>query len=67
MTIVPIGNLSLQVPESGSDEAEARPLYTAFYQTWESQQPKAIRTLTRDFDDTLTFYSVLEQAAQRGE
>jgi transposase-like protein len=49
------------------DEAEARHLYTAFCQTWQSQQAKAIRTLARDFEDTLTFYAVQEQAALRGE
>ena len=49
------------------DEAEARHLYTAFCQTWQSQQAKAIRTLARDFEDTLSFYAVQEQAALRGE
>lgn len=49
------------------DEDEARQLYTAFCETWQKQQPKAIQTLSRDFDDTLTFYAVQEQAAQRGE
>jgi transposase-like protein len=49
------------------DEAEARLLYTAFCETWHFQQAKAIRTLARDFEDTLTFYAVQEQAALRGE
>jgi len=49
------------------DESEARQLYTAFCQTWQNKQPKAIRTLERDFKDTLTFYSVQEQAARRRE
>jgi putative transposase len=52
-----------QAPE----ETEARRLYTAFCQTWSSKQTKAIQTLIRDFDDTLTFYAVQEQAALRGE
>lgn len=50
-----------------ADEAEARLLYAAFCETWRLRQPKAIRTLARDFDDTLTFYAVQEQAALRGE
>jgi transposase-like protein len=49
------------------DEAEARHLYQTFCHTWQSQQPKAIQSLARDFDETLTFYSVQEQAARRGE
>jgi len=49
------------------DEAEARQLYQAFCEAWQSQQAKAIRTLTRDFEDTLTFYTVQEQAARRGQ
>jgi putative transposase len=52
-----------QAPE----EAEARQLYRAFCEAWQSQQAKAIRTLARDFEDTLTFYAVQEQAAQRGQ
>jgi transposase-like protein len=50
-----------------TNEDEARRRYTAFRGTWQSQQPKAIQTLDRDFDDTLTFYTVLEQAARRGQ
>lgn len=50
-----------------ADEVEARQLYNAFCATWQSQQPKAIRSLARDFDDTLTFYAVQEQVALRGE
>ena len=49
------------------DEAEARLLYTAFCETWHVKQAKAIRTLARDFEETLTFYAVQEQAALRGE
>lgn len=49
------------------DEAEARLLYAAFCQTWHIQQAKAIQTLARDFEDTLTFYAVQEQAALCGE
>jgi transposase-like protein len=49
------------------DEAEACLLYAAFCETWHIQQAKAIRTLARDFEDTLTFYAVQEQAALCGE
>jgi transposase-like protein len=50
-----------------SDEMEARQRYAAFCQRWQSQQPKAIQTLRRDFDATLAFYTVQEQAAERNE
>lgn len=49
------------------EENEARQRFTAFCETWRPHQPKAIRTLERDFDDTVTFYSVQEQAALRNE
>jgi transposase-like protein len=49
------------------DEVEARQRYAAFCGTWQTRQIKAIQTLRRDFEDTLTFYAVQEQAAQRGE
>ena len=48
------------------DEDEARHRYLAFCETWQPQQAKAVQTLTRDFEDTLTFYAVQEQAARRG-
>jgi len=50
-----------------SSETEARQRYDAFCQQWQSEQPNAIRTLQNDFDATLTFYSVQEQAAERNE
>jgi transposase-like protein len=50
-----------------SDEVEARQLFRTFSQTWQVSQPKAIQALARDFDETLTFFSVQEQAAGRGE
>jgi putative transposase len=50
-----------------TDEDEARQLYRAFRETWQTQQAKAVQTLARDFDDTLTFYAIQEQAARRGE
>lgn len=50
-----------------ADECEARQIYAAFCGTWQTQQAKAVQTLGRDFDDTLTFYAIQEQAARRGE
>lgn len=50
-----------------ADEMEARQRYTAFCQRWLDEQPKAIQTLQRDFDATLTFYAVQVQAAERNE
>lgn len=50
-----------------ADETQARQLQQAFCDTWQTQQPKAIAKLKQDFDDTLTFFSVQEQAALRGE
>jgi transposase-like protein len=47
------------------DETEARQRYRAFCETWQTQQAKAVQTLARDFDDTLAFYTVQEQAALR--
>lgn len=49
------------------DETEARQRYLAFCQQWQSQQPKAIATLSRNLDDTLAFYPVQEQAAACGK
>lgn len=48
-------------------EIEARQRYADFCQQWQAQQPQAIRTLQNDFDATLTFYAVQEQAAARHE
>jgi putative transposase len=49
------------------DENVARFLFTSFCITWRSQQPRVVATLERDFDDTLTFFHVQEQAALRRE
>jgi transposase-like protein len=48
-------------------EKEARRLQRRFCIKWEQKQPKAIATLQRDFDDTLTFYRVQQAAAECGE
>jgi transposase-like protein len=50
-----------------ADEDQARQVYAAFRETWQSRQAKAVQTLDRDFEHTLTFYAVLEQAARRGQ
>lgn len=49
------------------DVREARLLYHDFCKQWLPTQPKAIATLSRNFDDTLTFFAVQEQAAERGQ
>jgi transposase-like protein len=49
------------------DETEARLRCQAFCQHWQSLQPKAGAALLRDFDLTLTFYAVQEQAASLGQ
>jgi transposase-like protein len=49
------------------DEEEARYRYDRFRQQWTVSQPKAVETLGRDFEETLTFYTVQQQAAERGE
>jgi putative transposase len=49
------------------DEIEARWRYRSFCERWQDQQPKAVQTLSRDFEATLTFYAVQERASQRGE
>jgi transposase-like protein len=45
------------------DETTARQCFRTFCQQWQSKQPKAIATLTRDFDQTLSFFAVQERAA----
>jgi putative transposase len=50
-----------------ADEGEARQIYAAFRQIWQTQQSKVIQTLERDFEDTLAFYTVMEQAGRQGE
>lgn len=49
------------------DETEARFRYRAFCLEWQSKQPKAIKILHQDFDLTLTFFAVQEQAAARSQ
>jgi putative transposase len=49
------------------DEQEARERHSECCKEWQECQPKAVATLRRDFEATLTFYRVLAQAAQRDE
>jgi putative transposase len=58
---------SLSAIWQAKTEGEARQRQQAFCQQWGQEQPKAVATLQRDFDLTLTFYQVRRQAAQRGE
>jgi transposase-like protein len=50
-----------------TDELEAQQSYTDFCLTWQTQQPKAVKILSKDFELTLTFFAVQEQAAALGE
>jgi len=49
------------------DETEARRLCQAFCRQWQSVQPKAIATLLRDFERTLTFYVVQDKAVVQNQ
>lgn len=49
------------------DKTQALHLYQTFCQQWQKTQPKAIQTLQRDFEATLAFYDVQENAERRGE
>jgi hypothetical protein len=48
-------------------EIQAWQRYHAFCNKWQSTQPKAVRTLQRDFELTLSFFEVEAQALERGE
>ena len=49
------------------DVVEARRRQRRFCKKWEEQQPAAVATMRRDFEDTVTFYQVQAAAALRGE
>jgi len=49
------------------DEPEARRRQRRVCKKWQERQPKAVATLRRDFETTLTFYRIQAQAAQRDE
>ncbi len=48
-------------------ELQAWQRYHAFCKKWRESQPKAVRTLERDFERTLAFFDVQAQAFKRGE
>lgn len=48
-------------------EPQAWQRYHAFCKQWSDSQPKAVRTLQRDFDCTLAFFHVQTLAQERGE
>jgi transposase-like protein len=48
-------------------EQEARKRQQRFCQRWQTQQPLAIATVCRDFEQTLAFYRAQASAALRGE
>jgi transposase-like protein len=50
-----------------TDKPEALQVYSAFCKQWEAKQPKALKTLARDFEATLTFYDAQEKAERKGE
>jgi transposase-like protein len=45
--------------------AEARARAAAFRAHWQEQEPKAVATLERDFEMTLTYYALLDEAEAR--
>ncbi len=48
-------------------EPQAWQRYHAFCNKWLERQPKAVRTLQRDFERTLTFFDIQAQALEHGE
>ena len=51
----------------GEDAPEIRRRLDAFRAKWEGKEPKAVATLERDFDQTLTYLKVRERARARGQ
>jgi hypothetical protein len=51
----------------GKDEAEIRGRLEAFRAKWQDKESKAVATLERDFDQTLTYLRVLERARAQGQ
>ena len=50
-----------------SDEPEIRDRLAAFRAKWREQEPKAVATLERDFDQTLVYLRVIERARAQGQ
>ena len=51
---------------TAATEAEARSRAAAFHTRWSATEAKAVATLERDFDATLTYYAAQEEAAAQG-
>ncbi len=51
----------------GKDEGEIRHRLHKFRAHWQEQEPKAVETLERDFDQTLVYLKAAEAARRRGE
>jgi hypothetical protein len=51
----------------GESEAQIRHRLERFRAKWGEQEPRAVATLERDFDQTLVYLKVLAQARARGE
>jgi transposase-like protein len=47
-------------------EGQARKIHQDLCSQWAKSQPKAVATLQRDFEQTITFYQVRRDAAERG-
>lgn len=47
-------------------EGQARKIHYQLCSQWTKNQPKAVASLQRDFEQTLTFYQVRRQAAEQG-
>jgi transposase-like protein len=62
-SIIDDARLIWQAPE----ESAAWQRYRVFCSKWKDSQPKAVHTLQRDFDLTLTFFQIQTQALERGE
>jgi len=51
----------------GTDEPQMRQRLVDFRVTWGASEPKAVATLERDFDRTIAYLPVQEEARRRGE
>ncbi len=51
----------------GQDEGEIRQRLEEFRAKWQGQEPKAVETLERNFDQTLAYLQVLDKARRRRE
>ncbi len=51
----------------GEDEPDIRRRLETFRAKWQDKEPKAVATLERDFDQTLTYLRVIERARAQGQ